>query len=693
MFVKNLPAFFATFTLLIRGSIHRVEYELNLYCLPNPNSHNLCMSVDIIYPEYNDSVESVSLIRGLLLDSTKDPWVQIIGDDTWVELEKIGTIFRNTRPVTPFEAIRAGSAPGSAYELFRTCRSADCKFLASNSKVPEYLGADKKPRDTHHVSKFAFDEKTAAAAPVIAVPGPVEVVRVMTTPKKYIAGLVVVAMVILLRLKQVLASVDLAKTVSETTTFVLHGVIGVDVSGISATESGLMGGMTEFYWDDHPQGAVWLTRLLFYGGIVWFFDLHYTVYEWHKARRAYRKPITPVAPIRRKSGTSEPASDYDEVCCNANNVYMALPSKTTPLCPTPCKDMDCEIVPILREDHAASKLSAVFLTDGIHLCSTHRDIYHTLRSNQACAVLQCMRLGVSGPDGKNYCPDHMVSAVLPPPVAPTVKFEPMPKLEKVPENGMGNIPDQVLGALANRMHDVEGLSEPEIANRLTDDYGGDLLTNALRIYHLFGERSSSPKDDRWGGSADPPSQETVKANAVGVPREKCYSFDPVESVASQIKPRERPHVAAIPAHTQNFNAVPVGPAQTPGPVSSATQLFPPPILTSVPPVVAPSPPGVAQVQPSAHHTNVFGNTPYQPVGTNVGVFGVSDAITPVPDGGDSNKLMSSIAYSIDRIANPDISTKPGTLESIKRNEEIWVFVARFFNNYHVSLCPGVTGKH
>ena len=54
--------------------------------------------------------------------------------------------------------------------------------------------------------------------------------------------------------------------------------------------------------------------------------------------------------------------------------------------------------------------------------------------------------------------------------------------------------------------------------------------------------------------------------------------------------------------------------------------------------------------------------------------------------------MSSIVYNMDRLANPDTQTKPATLEGGKRNEEIWVFVARFFNNFHVSLRPGVTGK-
>lgn len=47
---------------------------------------------------------------------------------------------------------------------------------------------------------------------------------------------------------------------------------------------------------------------------------------------------------------------------------------------------------------------------------------------------------------------------------------------------------------------------------------------------------------------------------------------------------------------------------------------------------------------------------------------------------------------MDRLANPETSTENGTRGEIKRNEEIWGFVARYFNNYHVSLRPGLTGN-
>ena len=44
------------------------------------------------------------------------------------------------------------------------------------------------------------------------------------------------------------------------------------------------------------------------------------------------------------------------------------------------------------------------------------------------------------------------------------------------------------------------------------------------------------------------------------------------------------------------------------------------------------------------------------------------------------------------MANPDTSTKPGTIENIRRNEEILVYAARYFDNNAGALCPGVVGK-
>ena len=129
-------------------------------------------------------------------------------------------------------------------------------------------------------------------------------------------------------------------------------------------------------------------------------------------------------------------------------------------------------------------------------------MYCTLRGNQACSIMQCLRLGVSGPEGKNYCPTHMSQAVLPTKETPKVKFEDTSDRPEGYPPGMGSIPDGVLLALVSKMQSVEGLSEPEIASMLADDYGGELLENALRIYKLSGDRSSSSHQTDASGCPD-----------------------------------------------------------------------------------------------------------------------------------------------------------------------------------------------
>ena len=129
-----------------------------------------------------------------------------------------------------------------------------------------------------------------------------------------------------------------------------------------------------------------------------YFDLHQKV-------STYAKSVGNDGPdivVRRTSSTSEPASEFEDNGCQANYPHMPLRSKITPLRHTPCGDTDCDIVPILREDPGVSKLPQVMMCEGVKLRSIRRDMYTALRANQAGSVLQCMRLGVSVPEGKNY---------------------------------------------------------------------------------------------------------------------------------------------------------------------------------------------------------------------------------------------------------------------------------------------------
>ena len=69
-------------------------------------------------------------------------------------------------------------------------------------------------------------------------------------------------------------------------------------------------------------------------------------------------------------------------------------------------------------------------------------------------------------------------------------------------------------------------------------------------------------------------------------------------------------------------------------------------------------------------------------------------MSPIPNNSQSQgALLSSMVYHIDKLANPDKVPKPGTLDGVRRMEEILGYLARFFDNRHVSLCPGVVGQN
>ena len=323
---------------------------------------------------------------------------------------------------------------------------------------------------------------------------------------------------------------------------------------------------------------------------------------------------------------------------------------------------------LVREDHEASRLPQSDLDLGLPLCRTHRDIYQAIRPNQVCTVLQCMRLRVSGPKGRHYCNDHMAAAVFPAPTGPKVKFENDPPHPKAPAMGMGDIPGDVLVALVHSMSYKEGLTDPEIADRLTGEYGGLLLHNALRIKDVRGKQTN----------CDPPSSSTTGHKV----KEELTPASPLGGpVFPVVAPTTVPLRSTVPPvlHLPD-DLHPASWAHSATPPSTS-HIFPAPQLIQPRPVF----PSVVP--------NVFDNVPASGQRRYPAPNFVStDALPPIPDHADSNRLLAPIGYNIDRLANPETQAKPGTLDGIKRNEEIWVFVARYFNNFHVSMHPGVAGK-
>ena len=65
---------------------------------------------------------------------------------------------------------------------------------------------------------------------------------------------------------------------------------------------------------------------------------------------------------------------------------------------------------------------------------------------------------------------------------------------------------------------------------------------------------------------------------------------------------------------------------------------------------------------------------------------------PVAGSLENDTLMCSLVYNIDRMANPEVTVKNGTIEGIRRMDEIRVYAARYFDNHVVALGTGITGK-
>ena len=88
------------------------------FCLNQPECSKLCMASEIQYLECGDTVESLGIVRDASLDITKDPWVNLVGETDWAKLNKIGTIFKNTRGGAALEAERVGAPDGADLEFF-----------------------------------------------------------------------------------------------------------------------------------------------------------------------------------------------------------------------------------------------------------------------------------------------------------------------------------------------------------------------------------------------------------------------------------------------------------------------------------------------------------------------------------------------------------------------------------------------
>ena len=482
-------------------------------------------------------------------------------------------------------------------------------------------------------------------------------------------------------------------------------------------ESGFFEGLVESVWLGPPTWFLVALRVIVYGYFAYRYSLvpravGRALLAWDNWRSSQvaTAPVRVSRPVTPPSST-DPSSDYDDDNCMGNTVYMSMEGRTIPLAHRDCHDLSYLECRLVDEDTTVSHLPDICRDAGVPLCKIHHDVYMSLRGNSVFSVSGCNRLGSPAPDGVSYCSQHIAAALNPRPPTPKVSFS--KKSKHSDPTGLDCLPDPVLLALYER-YEVQGTPEHDIVSQLTTEYGGDLLSNAKVIKRLRAASTDACLDDvkRRVDRID-----MIRADSP--PRSAPVPHSDHNTSQSRA---DRPVAPPVPLVSAAPPVIVRVPFCTPsGETSGGTcpELLPPsfPPRPSFAPLVVPGrfiPAPAHQVFPSAHATLVptpsmhadpllnahpltLGSVASSghPLGLNL-TSSAPDAVSPIPgtssNSDGQNSILTSLVYHVDRIANPDTSTKPGTLENIRRNEEILVYVARFFDNHTVALCPGSHGK-
>ena len=172
-------------------------------------------------------------------------------------------------------------------------------------------------------------------------------------------------------------------------------------------------------------------------------------------------------------GSSEPASGPGDAVWQESLLRVDFPTTLTVLIQKAFLGPVCERANLLVGDLLSPMLPSSDLERRLPLRRSHRDIYQTLRPKQACAALQCNRLGVSGPEGKHFRGINTGGSVLPAPEGPMVKFSQEKDRPDAPIRGFRNIPDDVLRSLVQKLSVEDEWADIEISQYMTDEYGGE----------------------------------------------------------------------------------------------------------------------------------------------------------------------------------------------------------------------------
>ena len=198
-------------------------------------------------------------------------------------------------------------------------------------------------------------------------------------------------------------------------------------------------------------------------------------------------------------------------------------------------------------------------------------------------------------------------------------------------------------------------SELEVPKHITVNYGGPLLENAALVEKHW------PIFATVNTNTDPQKQ----TDASAIPNNPLLTPKPLEHPAQTNTTLGDPSPLLASAHTRQ------------------------PMLAG----------GADLIHPASALTNQFTSAPVLPppiIHSPFSNLGSTAQISSGPNGPgafDTN-WQTAVCHHLDRIAsNPEVATKHGTLEGIKRLEEIWVYAARGFDTLPVALRPGIIGKH
>ena len=684
-----------TFLFLVTVFVLRPVLNCVLSTCLSPDwwEHSWCQEMGILYPEYPVDTDGLNEFRKTLFDPTIVIWFQS-GTDEWFRVAEVTTVHRNSSLGTAFDGRRVPGREDGAEESFHMCLKKPCTF--KSSKTTNY-------RIPIHISKFAYSNGITEVPlqPNVAVPvgsevggpkpaQPLSKTGAWLSPWKIGLGVLILCTSATTKLTSAFPDMTAKQILTSGFRYACGFVINNVLTVFTSAESGFIEGLSDSLWTEPPWYFPWIIRFICYISLAHHFHLTHWVgrhvvsvtsrlwsclcFKRSTAGSIPAKPIvaaqTKVNPPQESKSESEPGSEKTDYGCMAHCVYMNLELKKMPISQLPCVEIDVDDIELVFEDWASSLLPQ-FFKSGIPLCAVHASMYHSLRGEVMCKRKGCSKAGTKGPDGLSYCPDHIAQAVFPPPpMIAKVKF--VDEKEKAqaasPKAGVGLVSDIILIPLIEQLRRGGFAKQSDLIDELTERYWGNVFENALHV------RDMEAESDRLAREFE----ERLKRLDIVVekPRVPPSPHDPK---------MPQPCVAADPV--TNPPPAEASPAPSCAPVCIAASVSP---VGSNPVVVL----GRLVCPPAAAAIPVLLAAP--PVSA---LFSTTPPSAPIPGvaaspGGalSETALLTSMVYHMDRIANPDVNPKPGTLDGIRRNDEIHVYVARGFDNFTVTLCPGVVGK-